>query len=139
MYRYNSTGLDPWEGGGAGGGAGPGAAQRMTMDQIRADQQAMIDDQDRGLDELSKALRRQQQMGLDMQDEIQEHNGMVILLTLSPGPSVFGAPTRYGRWWWYSNGTGSLEVLHVHMVQGRQTAWYEVAEKPDAHSGTVIP
>ena len=73
LYRYNSTGLDPWEGGGAG--AGPGAAQRMSVDQIRAEQQQIIDDQDRGLDELSKALRRQQQMGLDMQDEIQEHNG----------------------------------------------------------------
>ena len=34
-----------------------------------------MDNQDKGLDELSKALRRQQQMGLDMQDEIQEHNG----------------------------------------------------------------
>ena len=45
------------------------------MDQIRAEQQQIINDQDRGLDELSKALRRQQQMGLDMQDEIQEHNG----------------------------------------------------------------
>ena len=56
------------------------------MDQIRADQQAMIDDQDKGLDELSKALRRQQQMGLDMQDEIQEHNGMIYYVALSPGP-----------------------------------------------------
>ena len=82
LYRYNSTGLDPWE----GGGAGPGAAQRMTVDQIRADQQAMIDDQDRGLDELSKALRRQQQMGLDMQDEIQEHNGMIYFCSLAPRP-----------------------------------------------------
>ena len=45
------------------------------MDQIRAEQQQMIDDQDRGLDELSKVLRRQQKMGLDMHDELQEHNG----------------------------------------------------------------
>ena len=72
-YRYNSTGLDPWEGDGAG--IGPGSAQRMSVDQIRAEQQQIIDDQDKGLDELSKALRRQQKMGLDMQDEIQEHNG----------------------------------------------------------------
>ncbi len=82
VYRYNSTGLDPWEGGGAGGGAGPGAAQRMSVDQIRAEQQEMIDDQDKGLDELSKVLRRQQQMGLDMQDEIQEHNGIVHVSSL---------------------------------------------------------
>ena len=71
--RYNSTGLDPWERGGAG--HGPGSAHRVTADQIRSEQQKIINDQDKGLDELSRALRRQQQMGLDMQDEIQEHNG----------------------------------------------------------------
>ena len=72
------------------------------MDQIRAEQQQMIDDQDRGLDELSKALRRQQQMGLDMQDEIQEHNGICTYTCIST---------------WYSHGKGSLKVLFV---------WYRV-------------
>lgn len=82
MHRYNSTGIDPWEGGGAS--QGPGSAHRMTVDQIRTEQQQLINEQDKGLDELSKALRRQQQMGLDMQDEIKEHNGKIQrYLTLS--------------------------------------------------------
>ena len=76
-HRYNSTGVDPWDGGGAS--HGPGSAQRMSVDQIRVEQQKIIDDQDKGLDELSKALRKQQQMGLDMQEEIQEHNGEMSL------------------------------------------------------------
>ena len=80
-FRYNSTGLDPWEGGGAS--PGPGSAQRMSVDQIRAEQQQIIDEQDKGLDALSKALRRQQQMGLDMQDEITEHNGMAVHMSLT--------------------------------------------------------
>ena len=56
LYRYNSTGLS-------------------TADQIRLGQQEIIDQQDEGLEHLSKALRNQQRMGHDMQDEIQEQNG----------------------------------------------------------------
>ena len=100
-YRYNSTGLDPWEGGGPG--AGPGSAQRMSVDQIRAEQQLIIDDQDKGLDELSKALRRQQQMGLDMQDEIQEHNGN--------SGNVYVVRGR--------------QLLHVLVVRGRHRRCFE--------------
>ena len=71
--------LDPWE----GGGAGPGAAQRMSLDEIRQQQQDMITEQDHGLENLSRALKRQQEVGLAMQDEITEHNGdHYYLLTL---------------------------------------------------------
>ena len=69
--KYRSTNLDPWE----GGGAGPGAAQRMSLDEIRQQQENMIAEQDQGLENLSRALRRQQEVGLAMQDEITEHNG----------------------------------------------------------------
>jgi DUF2075 family protein len=110
------------------------------VDQIRAEQQEMIDDQDRGLGELSKALRRQQQMGLDMQDEIQEHNGIAQchvsrLITQQFLSSV-------GNWRGeYSNGTGSLAV---YMVQGRQSTYtghissFSIVNARE-HSGTVIP
>ena len=46
-----------------------------TAENIRMHQRQIIKDQDEGLGELSKALRNQQRMGRDMQDEIQEHNG----------------------------------------------------------------
>ena len=45
------------------------------MDRIRAQHQEMISEQDAGLEELSRAARSQQKMGLAMQDEIKEHNG----------------------------------------------------------------
>ncbi len=45
------------------------------MDEIRREQQEMITEQDQGLENLSKALRRQAEMGLAMQGEITEHNG----------------------------------------------------------------
>ena len=38
------------------------------------EQQQIIDEQDEGLEQLSKALRNQRKMGLDMQDNIQEQN-----------------------------------------------------------------
>ena len=65
-------GGDPW-----GGGAGvvPGSAHRLSAGEIRSQQQAVMEQQDQGLEELSKGLRRQQQMGFDMQDQITEHNG----------------------------------------------------------------
>lgn len=65
--------MDPWEGGGAT--HGPGSAQRLSLDEIRTQQQDMIGEQDKGLDHLSRALRRQQEVGLAIQGEITEHNG----------------------------------------------------------------
>lgn len=65
---YQSIHLDPWEGG------APGTTPQ-TLDDIRREQQALISEQDQGLENLSRALRRQQEVGLAMQDEITEHNG----------------------------------------------------------------
>ena len=48
-------------------------------DRIRAGHQEIIAQQDEGLEQLSKALRNQQKMGRDMQDEVQEHNGWLGL------------------------------------------------------------
>lgn len=74
LSRYNSTGMDPWDERG-GASHGPGSAHRMSADEIRAQQQMIIDEQDQGLDEISKALRRQRDLGLAIQDEVGEHNG----------------------------------------------------------------
>lgn len=69
LNRYNSTGIDVDGRGGARGGA------MGSDDRIRTCQRDIIAQQDEGLQQLSKALRNQQRMGEDMQDEIQEHNG----------------------------------------------------------------
>lgn len=71
--RYNSTGIDPYGRGGAMGGA-------FSAEEIRRNQQHIIAEQDEGLEHLSKALRNQQRMGEAMQDEIQDHNGIVAHL-----------------------------------------------------------
>ncbi|XP_064406020.1 syntaxin-8-like [Halichondria panicea] len=67
----NGGSTEPWEGG------APGTAQRLSMDEIRREQQEMITEQDQGLENLSKALRRQAEMGLAMQGEITEHNALI--------------------------------------------------------------
>ncbi len=69
----NGGSTEPWEGG------TPGSAQRLSIDEIRLEQQEMITQQDQGLENLSKALRRQASMGLAMQGEITEHNGEPFL------------------------------------------------------------
>jgi syntaxin 8 len=46
----------------------------------------MIDEQDRGLEAISATLRRQQKVGLAMQDEIAEHN--VIIDDISAGATL---------------------------------------------------
>ncbi len=60
------------------------------MDEIRREQQEMITEQDQGLENLSKALRRQAEMGLAMQGEITEHNGESFF-SLDPSP-LFSLP-----------------------------------------------
>ena len=77
-WSKDTTGLDPWEGDGAT--HGPGSAQRLSMDEIRSQQQDMIAEQDKGLDHLSRALRRQQEVGLAIQGEITEHNGQCTIV-----------------------------------------------------------
>lgn len=56
-----------------GGGAVGGAFS--SPDRIRMHQDEILNQQDEGLEELSRALRNQQTMGVAMQDEIQEQNG----------------------------------------------------------------
>ena len=65
-------GIEPWERGGARGGA--------RADDLLVQQREMIKEQDEGLEELSRALRNQQKIGLAMQDEIQEHNGLLLMI-----------------------------------------------------------
>ena len=49
----------------------------------------VIPEQDRGLDQLSQALRRQREVGLAIQDEVVEQNGKICYLASSiPGPSL---------------------------------------------------
>lgn len=62
--------MEPWSG---GGGAGVG-----TADDIREQHHQIMDEQDKGLEQLSHGLRKQQRMGYAMQDEIQEHNGVWV-------------------------------------------------------------
>lgn len=51
-----------------------------TAEEIRQHQQEMIQEQDEGLEHLSKGLRNQQRMGLAMQDEVQDQNGKKMKL-----------------------------------------------------------
>ncbi len=81
-YRYEQLSRSQQTGwsnetsyGNTGEGAGPGSAQRLSLDEIRQEQQQMISEQDKGLENLSRALRRQAEVGMAMQDEITEHNG----------------------------------------------------------------
>ena len=72
MGRYGHTG---------GLGAGPGLASRMNEDEIRTQQKQIIAEQDKGLDALSAALRRQRKIGLAIQDEVSEHNILIDDIT----------------------------------------------------------
>ena len=87
----DSVDNDQW-GGGVGG---PGIGHRMSADEVRMQQQTIIAgmtvivqfrickctlcvyiiEQDRGLDQLSLALRRQREVGLAIQDDVEEQNG----------------------------------------------------------------
>jgi hypothetical protein len=64
-----------WSGG--PGSGGPGVGHRMTADEVRMQQQVIIAEQDRGLDQLSHALRRQREVGLAIQDEVVEQNVLI--------------------------------------------------------------
>ena len=70
LIRYKSTDIVPWSGRG-GGGVGV-----TTTDYMREEQHQIIAEQDQGLEHLSRGLRKQQKMGLAMQDEIQDHIGV---------------------------------------------------------------
>ena len=74
-FRYRSTGIEPYHGGGVASGVGGGAEVISEAERIRAQQQEMISEQDEGLMELSRAAKHQRQMGLAMQDEVKEQNG----------------------------------------------------------------
>ncbi|XP_003382897.1 PREDICTED: syntaxin-8-like [Amphimedon queenslandica] len=74
------------------GGVGPGIGQRMTPDELQQQQRQMIAEQDRGLDAISAALRRQQKVGLAIQDEVSEHN--VLIDDISAGTSRADARIR---------------------------------------------
>ncbi len=52
----------------------------------------MISQQDKGLENLSKALRRQAEVGMAMQEEIAEHNGEPEELDSRIKVSLFSRP-----------------------------------------------
>lgn len=47
-----------------------------SVGEIRSQQQEIVTEQDEGLESLSRGLRSQQRMGLAMQDEVQDQNGI---------------------------------------------------------------
>eukprot|EP00731_Ephydatia_muelleri_P028704 Em0020g348a len=63
--------------GATGASVGPGRVHRLSADDIRLQQKQIIDEQDRGLEALSQALRRQQNMGLAIQEEVVTHNEII--------------------------------------------------------------
>jgi syntaxin 8 len=67
---YQAVDVDGW-------GGGPGVGQRLSPEEVRVQQQAVIAEQDRGLDQLSQALRRQREVGLAINDEVEDQNLLI--------------------------------------------------------------
>ncbi|ESO98633.1 hypothetical protein LOTGIDRAFT_205331 [Lottia gigantea] len=67
---------DPW-----GIGEEPDQFQGVTNSGLQAQQQSVIQEQDRGLDALSSVIARQKQMALDIGDEVDQQNILIDDIT----------------------------------------------------------
>lgn len=56
---------------------GPGASsnQQYTVQELRKQQSRLLDDQDEGLDALSKIISRQKELAIKIGDEVETQNG----------------------------------------------------------------
>ncbi|KAF6097461.1 syntaxin 8 [Phyllostomus discolor] len=60
----------------------PEETRGLGFDEIRQQQQKIIQEQDAGLDALSSIISRQKQMGREIGNELDEQNGMIMVILL---------------------------------------------------------
>eukprot|EP00050_Salpingoeca_kvevrii_P016671 m.57516 g.57516 ORF g.57516 m.57516 type:complete len:129 (+) comp7086_c0_seq2:1135-1521(+) len=76
-YRDYGSGRDELLGGSSGGYGDEDASRGFDSRGMMSQQEQIMREQDQGLDMLSQSLRRQMQLGLDINDELTTQNEML--------------------------------------------------------------